>query len=100
MWCASRNRAVPCTNSTPWLVSSWVVLRCIRIWMLVMRSVSASTSTSGSLFSSPMPRMRLASDMAPPVAIIVFDGMQSHRCAAPPTTSRSTRVTCAPKRAA
>jgi hypothetical protein len=43
--------------------------------MLEMRSVSASTSTSGSLFSSPMPRMRRASDIAPPVAIIVFDGI-------------------------
>src|SRR4051794_20895936 len=38
--------------------------------------------------------------MAPPVAIIVFDGMQSHRCAAPPTMSRSIIVTCAPCRAA
>ena len=38
--------------------------------------------------------------IAPPVAIIVFDGMQSHRWAAPPITSRSTIVTSAPKRAA
>ena len=29
-------------------------------------------------------------DIAPPVAIIAFDGMQSHRWAAPPTMSRST----------
>ena len=35
---------------------------------------------------------------APPVAIIAFDGMQSQRCAAPPTTSRSTSVTSAPER--
>src|SRR5205085_6820338 len=39
-------------------------------------------------------------DIAPPVAIIAFDGMQSHRWAAPPTTSRSTIVTSAPRRAA
>ena len=38
--------------------------------------------------------------MAPPVAIIVLDGMQSQRWAAPPTTSRSTIVTCAPSLAA
>src|SRR5205807_1943946 len=34
------------------------------------------------------------------VAIIAFDGMQSHRLAAPPMTSRSTSVTSAPRRAA
>ena len=38
--------------------------------------------------------------MAPPVAIMVLDGMQSHRWAAPPTMSRSIRVTSAPRRAA
>ena len=42
----------------------------------------------------------LISDRAPPVAIIAFDGMQSHRWAAPPTMSRSTSVTSAPSRAA
>ena len=36
--------------------------------------------------------------MAPPVAIIVFDGMQSSKCAAPPTISRSIIVTWAPGR--
>ena len=35
--------------------------------------------------------------MAPPVAIIAFDGMQSHRWAAPPTMSRSISVTSAPE---
>ena len=39
-------------------------------------------------------------DSAPPVAIIAFDGMQSHRWAAPPTMSRSISVTSAPRRAA
>ena len=29
--------------------------------------------------------------MAPPVAIMAFEGMQSQRCAAPPMTSRSMR---------
>ena len=44
--------------------------------------------------------MRREKLIAPPVAIIAFDGMQSHRWAAPPTTSRSTSVTSAPRRAA
>ena len=38
--------------------------------------------------------------MAPPVAIMVLEGMQSHRWAAPPTMSRSIIVTRAPCRAA
>src|ERR1700677_4795631 len=38
--------------------------------------------------------------MAPPVAIIALDGMQSQRLAAPPTTSRSISVTSTPSRAA
>ena len=43
---------------------------------------------------------RVSSESSPPVAIIAFDGMQSHRWAAPPTTSRSTSVTSAPSVAA
>src|SRR5680860_1096076 len=65
-----------------------------------MRSVKAWMSTSGSACSRPMPRMRREKLMAPPVAIIVLDGMQSQRCAAPPMTSRSITVTLAPRRAA
>ena len=38
--------------------------------------------------------------IAPPVAIIALDGMQSHRWAAPPTMSFSMSVTSAPRRAA
>ena len=38
--------------------------------------------------------------MAPPVAIMALDGMQSQRLAAPPTMSRSIRVTSTPRRAA
>jgi hypothetical protein len=38
--------------------------------------------------------------MAPPVAIMALEGMQSHRLAAPPTTSRSMRMTSTPLLAA
>ena len=48
----------------------------------------------------PHPVDRRRKLIAPPVAIIVLDGMQSHRWAAPPTTSRSIIVTSAPSRAA
>ena len=48
----------------------------------------------------PMPGERRTNDMAPPLAIMALDGMQSQRWAAPPTTSRSIRVTWAPRRAA
>src|SRR3954471_2411662 len=65
-----------------------------------MRSFTRSRSMWDSESVSPIPAMRLLNDMAPPVAIIAFDGMQSHRCAAPPTTSRSTMTTSAPNRAA
>src|SRR6185503_1075828 len=46
----------------------------------------------------PIPVERRTNAIAPPVAIIVFDGMQSQRWAAPPITSRSIIVTSAPKR--
>ena len=49
--------------------------------------------------SRPMPVERRRKLIAPPVAIIVLEGMQSHRWAAPPMTSRSTIVTLAPSRA-
>ena len=65
-----------------------------------MREMRPSTSTSGCVGSRPMPSMRREKLIAPPVAIIVFDGMQSHRCAAPPMTSRSITVTLAPSLAA
>ena len=55
---------------------------------------------AGWVATRPMPAERLARPMAPPVAIIAFDGMQSSRCAAPPTISRSMMVTSAPMRAA
>ena len=63
-----------------------------------MRADSASVSTSATACSRPIPVERRRNAIAPPVAIIVFDGMQSHRWAAPPMTSRSIIVTSAPKR--
>ncbi len=57
-------------------------------------------STSGVVSSRPIPVERRRKVIAPPVAIIVFDGMQSRRWAAPPIRSRSTIVTSAPYRAA
>ncbi len=65
-----------------------------------IRAASASVSTSAVAGSRPMPVERFRNAIAPPVAIIVFDGMQSHRWAAPPTMSRSIIVTSAPSRAA
>ncbi len=49
---------------------------------------------------NPSPPMRREKLSAPAVAIIALEGMQSRRWAAPPTTSRSTRVTWAPRLAA
>jgi hypothetical protein len=65
-----------------------------------MRADSASVSTADSARSRPIPVDRRTKLIAPPVAIIVFEGMQSQRWAAPPTTSRSIIVTSAPRRAA
>ena len=98
--CGPVNRPDPRTIRMPWLSRISVLLSRIRFLMLSMRVVRLSTSTSASLFSNPMPSRRFEKLIAPPVAIIVFDGMQSHRWAAPPTTSRSTMVTSAPIRAA
>ena len=71
-----------------------------RLSMSPMRRFTASTSRAGCRSARPMPWARRLNDIAPPVAIMAFDGMQSHRWAAPPTTSRSTSVTSAPSRAA
>ena len=65
-----------------------------------MRAVSASVSTSAIGLLEAHPGRARRNAIAPPVAIIVFDGMQSHRWAAPPMTSRSIIVTSAPRRAA
>src|SRR5215212_7661823 len=66
--------------------------------MSSMRAASASVSTWAVACSRPIPVERRTKAIAPPVAIIVFEGMQSHRWAAPPTTSRSIIVTSAPQR--
>ena len=63
------------------------------------RSRSASTSRRPSA-AIPIECERPSSSSSPPVAISAFDGMQSQRCAAPPTMSRSTSVTSAPSVAA
>ena len=68
--------------------------------MLSIRAVSASTSTSAVRFSSPIPDKLSVKLIAPPVAIIAFEGTQSKRCAAPPSISRSIKVTDMPRRAA
>ena len=72
-----------------------------RRWVMApIRVRRASKSRSACTVHRPMPSALRRKFMAPPVAIIAFEGMQSHRWAAPPTRSRSTRVTSAPKRAA
>ena len=69
--------------------------------MPARRVLRAAVSSSGGSSSwRPNSSLRRANDMAPPVAIMAFEGMQSHRWPAPPMTSRSTRVTSAPSRAA
>jgi hypothetical protein len=93
-------RPVPRMMRTPWLSSSAVVLSRIVCSTRSMRSVSVPTSTEVSTVASPIPPMARVRLIARPVAIIAFDGMQSQRWAAPPTTSRSTITTSAPSRAA
>ncbi len=99
-WWADSKRAVPWTRRTRWLVSRSVIDRSRRPLMSVMRERRASKSSSTSTLARPISAAWFISAMAPPVAIMAFDGMQSSRWAAPPTMSRSTRVTSAPKRAA
>ena len=68
--------------------------------MSAIRRFMASRSISAADWLRPIPPERRTKAMAPPLAIMALDGMQSHRWAAPPTTSRSMRVTSAPRRAA
>jgi hypothetical protein len=77
-------------------VNDWLS-PCSMRWM---RSRRASKSSSAWSWANPMALARRVRDMTPPVAIMALDGMQSHKLAEPPTTSRSTTVTSAPKRAA
>jgi hypothetical protein len=65
-----------------------------------MRSLSLSRSKAALALVSPIPAMRWMVAIAPPVAIMALEGMQSHRLAAPPTMSRSMSVTSTPRLAA
>ncbi len=93
-------RPVPCSMVTPWLSSRPDTDDRSFSSMAPMRARITSKSSEAETSVMPMPSDELICDSAPPVAIIAFDGMQSHRCAAPPTMSRSTSVTSAPSRAA
>src|SRR5438309_902095 len=94
------NRPVPRMMRTPWLSRRSQIERLRRVSMAVLRSRSASKSSDACIDDRPIPSARFVNAIAPPVAIIAFDGMQSHRWAAPPTMSRSITVTSAPSRAA
>lgn len=74
-------------------LASDVVIASIR-WRTESRCTDAS-ATSTPIEPASSTWLNVA-----PVAIIALDGMQSHRLAAPPSTSRSITVTSAPSRAA
>ncbi len=85
---------------TPWLSSRLDTDERSFSSMAPMRARSTSKSRLADTSVMPMPGAPLIWDSAPPVAIMALEGMQSHRCAAPPTMSRSMSVTSAPRRAA
>ena len=91
---------MPSMMRTPWLSSSSRPDPASLPTIPPMRSRSPLRSTSGRSTVTPIDAAASMSTKAPPVAIIALDGTQSHRCAAPPTMSRSISVTSAPKRAA
>src|ERR671910_3242487 len=97
---APLSRAVPWIMRTPWLLSSSTMLSSSRVSMSFMRLRTPSRSSCAVALARPMPSLASTSPMRPAVAIMAFDGMQSRRWAAPPTTSRSIIVTSAPSRAA
>jgi hypothetical protein len=75
--------------------------RVVMSWLMPwMRVASSRTSTLPGSATSPSREALRIDPMRMAVAVIVFDGMQSHRCAAPPMMSFSTRVTDAPSDAA
>src|ERR687891_1314525 len=98
--CGPLSRPLPWIMRTPWLRSSWTMLDSRRSSIRWMRFLSRSRSSVASGPDSPMPPLRSTIPMASAVAIIALDGMQSRRCAEPPTMSRSISVTSAPRRAA
>jgi hypothetical protein len=83
-----------------WFSSSDWVDRWMRSSMLARRAERLSTSIQGLTSPRPIPWARVRNDMAPPVAIMALDGMQSQRWAAPPPMSFSIMTTSAPWRAA
>ena len=99
-WWADSRRAVPSTRRTRWLVRRSMIERSRRDEMSLIRDRRASKSSSTSTLARPISAAWFIRAMAPPVAIMALDGMQSSRWAAPPTMSRSIRVTSAPNRAA
>ena len=68
--------------------------------MAALRRRRASESRLAVTSVRPMPWAWCTWERAPPLAIMALEGMQSHRWAAPPTTSRSMTVTSAPSLAA
>src|SRR5918994_2209638 len=97
---APLSRAVPWIMRTPWLRSSSTMLSSSRVSMSLMRLRTPSRSSRALALARPIPSLVSTNPMRPAVAIMAFDGMQSCRWAAPPTTSRSIIVTSAPSRAA
>ena len=91
---------VPRITRTPWLCNSVDTEPSNRLSIDWMRARSASKSRWAVTSVSPICSLALMAPSADPVAIIAFEGMQSHRWAAPPRMSRSTTVTSAPSFAA
>jgi hypothetical protein len=77
--CGPFSRAAPRTTRTPWLSSSSQMLPFSLLVMPWSRAARASSSMRGTVSARPIPSSRRAKDMAPPVAIMALDGMQSHR---------------------
>src|ERR687897_973930 len=97
--CGPLSRPVPRRSRTFCDSRSCTIDSCRRCSIEETRSRSASRSTPPSA-CRPITWLRASSPSSPPVAIIALEGMQSHRCAAPAMTSRSTSVTSAPSVAA
>ena len=91
---------VPSMSRTFWFSRSDRVERWMRSSMLARRAERLSTSMRGLTSPRPIPCALARNDMAPPVAIMALDGMQSQRWAAPPKMSFSIMTTSAPWRAA
>ncbi len=98
---ASTNRPRPLTSSTP-CDRSMSVAPWARVPVMLSRwsvSLRMSSPTCPASLSPTSLAMRMAA-IRVELATIAFEGMQSHRWAAPPTMASSTRVTSAPSVAA